>query len=80
MRWRDDVDHLDSSARRDQVRSVVDVTAWCLGYLQAKWCVRPVNGVRVYLNIVGNLWSIWRDLVRKQLWLGKCVVIVSYRR
>ena len=38
--------------------------AWCYGvvlsighgveYL-AKWCVRPVNGVRVHLNIIGNV-------------------------
>ena len=58
MRWRDGVGRLNSSARRGQVRSVVDVTAWCLGDLQAKWFVRPINGVRVHLNIVGNLWSI----------------------
>ena len=49
------VDHLNSRVRRGQVRSVVDVTAWCLGNLQAKRCVRPVNGVRVHLNIIRNV-------------------------
>ena len=49
------VDHLNSGIRRGQVRSVVDITAWRLGNLQAKWCVRPVNGVRVHLNIMGNV-------------------------
>jgi hypothetical protein len=49
------VDHLNLRVRRGQVRSVVEFTAWCLGNLQAKWCVRPVNGVRVHLNIVGNV-------------------------
>ena len=49
------VDHLNSGVRRGQVRNVVDITAWRLGNLQAKWCVRPVNGVRVHLNIVGNV-------------------------
>jgi hypothetical protein len=38
-----------------QVRSVVDITARRLGNLQAKWCVRPVNGVRVHLNVMGNV-------------------------
>jgi len=49
------VDHLNSRVRRGQVRSVFDITAWRLGNLQANWCVRPVNGVRVHLNIVGNV-------------------------
>ena len=49
------VDHLNSGVRRGQARSVVDITAWRLGNLQAKWCVRPDNGVRVCLSVMGNV-------------------------
>jgi len=37
------VEHLNSEVRRGQVRSVVNITAWRLGNLQANWCVRPVK-------------------------------------
>ena len=55
MRWRDWCGSSELKSTRGPVRSVVDVTAWRLGNLQAKWCVRPVNGVRVRLNIIGNV-------------------------
>ena len=51
MQWRDGCGSSELRSTKGQARSVVDITAWRQGNLQIKWCVRPVNGVRVRLNI-----------------------------
>ena len=53
------VDHLNSGVRRGQVHSDVDITAWRLDNLQAKWCVRSKHVVFYDYSVIYYLITLY---------------------